>query len=206
MTSSLVKYQACIVSGAAIGVDTIAYNAAGASNTIAVVANGLDIKYPSINKNLIYEIENNGLILSSYKQGELARNYTFVLRNEIVVALGDILMVTQADLNSGSMTSVEFAQKMNKEIYVLPHRINESLATNSLIQNNLAKPIYNIDEFIANIFGETYIGNQPIVDEVLKYCKNSPLYDEAILRYPDKILEYELNGKIQIKNGKIFII
>ncbi len=46
------------------------------------------------------------------------------------------------------MTFVEFAIKQNKEIFVLPHRINESLATNELIKKGLAKAIYDIDEFI----------------------------------------------------------
>lgn len=68
----------CIVSGAAMGVDAIAHQGAKSNNTIAVVANGLDIRYPSVNKNLIIDIEKNGLILSAYKEKEKARNYTFV--------------------------------------------------------------------------------------------------------------------------------
>ena len=40
-----------------MGVDAIAHQGAGTNNTIAVVANGLDIRYPSINKNLIIDIE-----------------------------------------------------------------------------------------------------------------------------------------------------
>lgn len=134
LASKLSQNGICIVSGAAMGVDSIAHSAAGNNNTIAVVANGLDIKYPSVNKNQIIDIEKNGLMISSFKEGEKAINYTFVLRNEIVVALGEKLIVTEADIGSGSMTSVEFALKQNKEIFVLPHRINESLATNELIK------------------------------------------------------------------------
>ena len=114
LASKLSQNGICIVSGAAMGVDSIAHSGAGLNNTIAVVANGLDIRYPSVNKNQIIEIEKNGLIISSFKEGEKARLYSFVQRNEIVVALGDKLIVTQADLNSGSMTSVEFAIKQNK--------------------------------------------------------------------------------------------
>ena len=58
----------CVISGAAMGVDAIAHQGAKSNNTIAVVANGLDIRYPSVNKNLIVDIEKNGLILSAYKQ------------------------------------------------------------------------------------------------------------------------------------------
>src|SRR5574344_2027073 len=133
-THKLSSNNICIVSGAAMGVDSIAHSAAGSNNTIAVVANGLDIRYPSVNRNQIADIEKNGLIISSFKEGEKARNYTFVLRNEIVVSLGEKLIVTEADLNSGSITSVEFALKQKKDIYVLAHRINDSLGTNNLLK------------------------------------------------------------------------
>jgi DNA processing protein len=171
---------------------------------VTIVANGLDIKYPSVNKNQIIDIEKNGLMISSFKEGEKARNYTFVLRNEIVVALGEKLIVTEADIGSGSMTSVEFALKQNKEIFVLPHRINESLATNELIKKGLAKAIFDIDEFIESVVGVGLFKQN--LDEILEYCKTSPLYDEALQKYPEKILEYELDGKIKIANGKIFLI
>ena len=92
-------------------------------------------------------------MLSSYKQNEKAKNYTFVLRNEIVVALSEFLIVTEADLNSGSLTSVNYALKMGKEVYTLPHRINESLGTQELVKKGLIKVIYDIDEFIYKICG-----------------------------------------------------
>lgn len=206
LASKLSLNGICIVSGAAMGVDSIAHSGAGVNNTIAVVANGLDIRYPTVNKNQIVDIEKNGLIISSFKEGEKARIYSFVQRNEIVVALGEKLIVTQADLNSGSMTSVEFALKQNKEIFVLPHRINESLATNELIKKGLAKAIYDIDEFIQNIVGVGLFEFENSFDEILEYCKNNPIYDEVLLKYPDKILEYELDGKISIKDGKVFVL
>ena len=204
LSSKLSSQNICIVSGAAMGVDSIAHQGAGYSNTIAVVANGLDIRYPSINKNLISNIENNGLMLSAYKPGEKARNYTFVLRNEIVTALGEILIVTEADLKSGSLTSVNYALKMGKKVYTLPHRLNESLGTQDLIQKSLITPIYDIDKFIEEISGKEI--NKRINDEILLYCSSNPSYDEAVSKYASKIFEYELEGKIKIENGKITVI
>ena len=144
------------------------------------------------------------MILSSFKEDEKSKKYNFVIRNEIVVALGDKLIVTEADIKSGSMTSVNFALQQNKEIFVLPHRINESIGTNELIKKGLAKVIFDIDEFLESILGKNI--QKENLDEILEYCKNSPLYDEAILKYPNEILEYELEGKIKIENGKVFII
>ncbi len=203
LASKLSALNICIVSGAAMGVDAISHFAANSNNTIAVVANGLDIRYPSVNKKLISNIEQNGLLLSAYKEGMKARNYTFVLRNEIVVALGDILIVTQADLNSGSLTSVEYALKMKKKIYTLPHRINESLGTQELVKKGLVHSIYDIDEFISQITNTNKI--EKTKDELLLFCERNPSYEEAILKFGNRVLEYELDGKIVIRNAKVSI-
>ena len=203
LATKLSNVGICIISGAAMGVDAIAHQGAKSNNTIAVVANGLDIRYPSVNKNLIIDIEKNGLILSAYKNQEKARNYTFVLRNEIVVALGDILIVSEANIDSGTLTSVDYALKMGKKVFTFPHRLNESLGTQNLLKKGLIDVIYDIDEFIENICGVKSI---LIEDEVLKFCKNNPTYESAISKFPNKIFEYELEGKIKVENGKIVII
>lgn len=204
LAHKLSSLNICIVSGAAMGVDAISHLAAKPENTIAVVANGLDIRYPSVNKNLISNIEEKGLVLSAYKEGEKARNYTFVLRNEIVVALGDILIVTQADLNSGSLTSVQYALKMKKKIYTLPHRINESLGTQELVKKGLVEPIYDIDEFISQFTNTSK--TKKTTDEFLLFCESNPSYEEAVLKFGNRVFEYELEGKIEINNAKISVI
>lgn len=205
LSKALSQNDICIVSGAAMGVDAIAHNAAGTSNTIAVAGTGLDIRYPAVNKKLIEDIESNGLVLSQFKQKTPSARYNFPIRNELVVALGEVLIVCEADLNSGTMRSVEFALKMNKAIYVLPHRLNESAGTNDLLAKGYAQAIYSIDSFIEEITGvktSDDIGE----DDFLKYCSTNPLYDEATLRYASKLFEYELNGKIKIESGKVFVV
>ncbi len=198
LSTELAKRDIVIISGAAIGVDAIAHSSAGAKNTIAVVANGLDIKYPAINTKLLNSIEKEGLVLSAYKNGEKARNYTFVHRNEIVVSLGEILIVTQADEKSGSLTSVKYALDMGKEVYTLPHRLDESLGTQKLVAQGLIKPIYDLEKFLHS-FGEVKIKN----DELSTYLNTFPLYEEALLKYKEKIFELELEGQIKIENGYI---
>ena len=193
----------CIVSGGALGVDAIAHKAAGSSNTIMVSATGLDKRYPAINKNIIGEIENNGLVLSQFQQGTPSTKYNFPLRNEVVVALGKVLIVTYADFNSGTMRSVEYALKMGKEVYVLAHRIGESEATNDLLLQGKAKAIYDLDAFVAK-FADAKI-EEPLLDEFLLYCQSNPTYEEALKKYPSKIFEAELSGTIEIKNAKVYI-
>jgi len=203
LAQELSKNNICIVSGAAMGVDAIAHNAAGVNNTIAVAGTGLDIRYPVINRDLIKNIENQGLMLSQFKNDQGATRYTFPLRNELVVALGDVLVVTQADLKSGTMRSVEFALKMEKPIFVLPHRVDESKGTNSLLEQGLATAIYDIDKFISNFIG--YKNEIKHSDPFLEYCKSNPTYDEVALKYAQQLFEYELLGKISIENGLVVV-
>jgi len=176
----------CIVSGAAMGVDAIAHRGAGASNTIAVLGSGVDMPYPKINKNLIEDIKKNGLVLSQFEPGFIATPWSFVLRNKIVVALGKVLVVAQADLDSGSMRSVEFALKQGKEIYVLPHRLKESEGTNGLLKEGLAKAIYDIDEFVSKM-GSKGQKQEMIKDEFWQFCANFPKYDDAIKAFGDRV-------------------
>ena len=199
LAQALAKRGVCIVSGAAMGVDAIAHHGAGAENTIAVVANGLDIRYPVINKEIIEAIENQGLVLSQFKDTFRATGWSFVVRNELVVALGDILIVTEADLGSGSMRSVEYALKMGKEIFVLPQRLDESLATNALLNEGKAIAINDIESFVSR-FGQ--VAQDGIVkDDFFYFCQNGPTLDESIEQYGDKIYEAELEGLITIQQG-----
>ncbi len=194
----LAKRDIIVVSGAAIGVDAIAHQGAKPNNTIAVVANGLDIRYPAINSKLIKSIEEEGLVLSSYENGERARNYTFVQRNEIVVSLGDILIVTQADEKSGTLTSIDYALKMGKKVYTIPHHLDESLGTQKLLNKNLIEPIYDIDSFL------NQFGNQEKKDnELFNYLQTNPLYEDALKKLGTQLYELELEGVFLVENGYI---
>jgi len=203
IASKLASMDICIVSGGAMGVDAIAHRASGVNNTIMVAGTGLDIRYPKINSKLIQEIEENALVISQFEKGSPSKRYNFPLRNELIVALGDILIVTQADLNSGTMRSVEYALGMKKEIYVLSHRVGESVGTNELLLNNKAKGIYDIDKFIEEYTGSKI--NTKELDEFLLYAQNNPKYDEAIKKYPSRVFEAELNGEIEIKEAIIYL-
>ena len=201
LSSKLSNAGVCIVSGGAMGCDAIAHQGAK-NNTIAVLPNGINIKYPKINTNLLQNIQDNALLLSQFEEGFKARPWSFVVRNELVVALGEVLVVAEADLNSGSMRSVEFAKAMKKEIFVLPHRLKESLATQKLLQNNEAKAIYDIDAFVEKFAPQV---SQKTQDPFLNYCSSNPTYEEALAKFPSEVFEAELNGSIVIKNGKVFL-
>ncbi len=206
LASTASKCGICIVSGGAMGIDAIAHMGAGSSNTISVLPCGIDIRYPAVNKHLLNDIQNNGLLLSQFNVGFKATPYSFVLRNEVVVALGDVLIVGEAELDSGSMRSIEFAQKMGKEIYVFPQHLGESSATNELLKNGRAKAIYDIDEFVASVAGIENISMNLMADEFLEFCKTNPTYEETLKRFPNRVFEAELSGEIKIDNSKIYLL
>ena len=195
----------CIVSGAAMGVDAIAHQGAKSHNTIAVMGNGLHHRYPKVNKNLIKDIEQNGLTLSIFKPDFVATPWSFVVRNEIIVALSKAVIISQADLDSGSIRSAEFAIQHNKPIYVFPHRLNESKGTNKLLKEGLATAIYDIDEFVSN-FTKVEIENEIEVDEFYQFCKNFPRYEDAVKLFGNRVFEEELEGNIEIQNGTIRLV
>jgi len=203
LAKAMSKRGVCIVSGAALGVDTIAHEGAGADNTIAVLANGLDIRYPVMNRALIESIENRGLLLSQFNDGFRATGWSFVVRNELVVALGDMLIVTEADLNSGSMRSVEYALKMGKEIWVLSHRLDESLGTNQLLLEGRAKVIRDVEHFVSR-FGQA-VESEMLKDDFFYFCQRSPTFDETVKKFGDKVYEAELEGSIMIRNGIVML-
>ncbi len=197
----LAKAGVVVVSGGAIGVDALAHKAAGEKNTIMVAATGLDKRYPAINKNLIEQIEKEGLVLSQFAPNTPSFKYNFPLRNELIVALGDVLVVTYADKNSGTMRSVEYAKKLGKEIFVLPHRLGESEGTNELLAKKEATAIYDIDAFIAR-FGTL---NAKRKDPFLAFCQTNPTYDEAIAKFGSRVFEAELMGEIAIINARVVL-
>lgn len=199
LAQKLSNVGVCIVSGGAQGVDGIAHQAAGISNTIMVAGTGLDIRYPALHVKLIEGIEKEGLVLSQFEAGQPSMKWNFPLRNELIVALGEVLIVTQADLKSGTMHSIEFALKMQKPIYVLPHRLGESEGTNWLLKQNLATPLYDIDAFVAQ-FGQIVLTCN---DDFLRYCDTHPFYHEAVEQFAEKVFEYECLGKISVENGRI---
>ncbi len=199
IASSFAQRGYAVVSGAAMGVDALAHQAAY-PNTIAVMANSLDIVYPKVNAKLIENIWQHALALSEYPEGTRATKYSFVVRNRIVVALGEFLIITQADANSGTMRSAEIALELGKKIYVLPHRLGESAGTQRLLQEGLAEPIWDIDAFAAQ-FGTAVDENE--TDALLAFCKKSPTLAEVTAKFGDLVYTYELEGRVKIENLKV---
>lgn len=201
LVQRLSKAGICIVSGGAIGIDAVAHRNAKSDNTICVLPCGIDERYPAINKRMLDEIAEQGLLLSQFESAFKATKWSFVARNELVVALGEIVIVAYAEPDSGSMRSVEYALEMGKKIYVLPHRIGESKGTNQLLQMGKAEAIWDIDDFLKPFENQKENKKE---DPFLTFCSQRPTIEEAIATFGERVYEAELGGEIVISNGRVF--
>ncbi len=129
----------CIVSGLARGVDTIAhiYSKDNVGKTIAVIASGFKNIYPPENKELFYNIvENGGCVISEYAPNVEVDLHRFPRRNRIISGLSQAVLVIEARHKSGSTITARDAFKQKREVFCIPGNIDEtrSCGTNLLIQ------------------------------------------------------------------------
>lgn len=141
-----------IISGLALGVDAIAHRAAleAGGKTIAVLANGVDTIYPANHKSLANDIINSdGAIISEYEPGIAARSFQFLARNRIVSGLSDAIIVTEAAIRSGTLSTVSHALEQGREVFVVPGNITSPLSAgcNNLIKQG-AHPITCVEDVL----------------------------------------------------------
>lgn len=112
-----------VVSGMAVGIDTVAHRACLAveGKTIAVLGCGVDVVYPAINNNLYRTIINsNGLIISEFPPGQLVAKGLFIARNRLISALSMGVLVVEGGKDSGSLITARYAAEQGKEVFAPP--------------------------------------------------------------------------------------
>lgn len=118
----------CIVSGLAIGCDTVGHKAAlsAGGKTIAFLAHGLDTIYPPENKELSEKIvENGGLLLSEYPLGISVNRYNLVARDRLQAAMSKATLVIQTGIHGGTMHAANTTLVSMKPLYVVKFQKKE---------------------------------------------------------------------------------
>jgi DNA processing protein len=124
-----------VVSGGAIGIDGAAHRGvlAGAAAfgvngapgapgaTTVVLGSGVDVLYPARHRELFEQIvDAGGALVSMYPRGMQPRPGTFTKRNAIIAALADAVIVVEADVRSGSLSTAAAAEKLGRVVAACP--------------------------------------------------------------------------------------
>lgn len=199
LASKIARRGGVVVSGGALGVDIIAHTNA-LPRTIMFSPASLEILYPRSNAPTIARMMNESLVLSEYERAYMPHRFSFLERNRLVVGLSEAVIIPQADLYSGSMQSARIALELQKPLFVLPHRLGESEGTNALLAQGKARAIYDVDEFLSLFFSEVRAEPE---DELLRFCAGGVGFEEAYARFGERVLEYELEGRLVRENGRL---
>jgi len=136
----LALQEICVISGGAIGIDGIANTSCNdvQRGSVVVLGSGIEKFYPSSNIPMFKKIlETGGLILSEFKEDTPAQKWYFPQRNKTIAALADLVVVIEAQRQSGSLITANEAISKNTPVGALPGMIDSdtSMGTNYLIQN-----------------------------------------------------------------------
>lgn len=135
----LASAGAVIVSGMALGIDSVAHaGAIGArGTTIAVLGCGIDVIYPKQHRKLRKYICEHGAVITAYHPSTPGYKNNFPERNAIISALSEGTLVVEAPKNSGALITAEHAAEQSRTVYALPGSIEEptSEGPNYLIKN-----------------------------------------------------------------------
>lgn len=134
----LARHNLTIVSGMARGADTAAHKGAlrAFGKTIAVLAGGFNDIYPKENYGLYENIVSIGLVITENSPSTPNLPHMFLIRNRIVAGLSEGVLVTYANLKSGTQTTVEYALELGSELFILPGEVNskESAGSNIMLK------------------------------------------------------------------------
>ena len=173
LVNELARHDVIIVSGLAIGHDSLAHQACldAGGTTVAVIGNGLDNIYPRRNQQLAERIiQQGGAIISEYEPGTPVYPSHFLERNRLISALADVVVVIEAGERSGTLNTASHALAQGKEVMAVPGNINAPLSVgcNRLITQGAApvlsaQDILDVLQLDYNSISSDKPGDQPTI-------------------------------------------
>lgn len=150
----LAENGACVISGMALGCDSIAAKAALRSKndypTVAVLGSGIDVVYPPSNGKLYDMIAERGAVISEYRPGASPTRESFPQRNRLISGLAKGVLVIEAAQKSGTSITVGFAHDQGRDVFAVPGRLTDrsSAGTNEMIKLGAAKAVFGVEDVI----------------------------------------------------------
>lgn len=224
LVKELAKKGITIISGLALGIDTIAHQTTlkEKGKTIAVCGNGLNNIYPSKNKGLAEQIvQSGGAVISEYPPETRPSKWTFPARNRIISGLSLGTLVIEAPERSGALITARFALDQGREVFAVPGSIYQenSRGCHKLIKMG-AKPVTCPEDILQSFDFKTTPQQKQIFTDfkeekiILEQIKISPSSIEAIIKKtklePLKVVSLltmmEVNGKVKKNKEKYYQI
>jgi DNA processing protein len=111
-----------VVSGLAYGIDGVAHRAALSCGgpTVAVLACGIDVPYPSGHRSLYDRVVAEGVVVTEHPPGAAPQRPRFLVRNRVIAALSLGTVVVEAALRSGARSTATHAALLNRHLMVVP--------------------------------------------------------------------------------------
>ena len=207
----LISYGLNIISGMAIGIDTIAHKTAIDLNykTIAVLPSGFNNIYPKENEKLVDKIiENGGCVVSEYEPNIKPDSKNFLERNRIVSGLSIGTLIIEGGYRSGTSVTARMTKQQGKPVFCVPSSLENK---KGIITNNLIKQgnflVCNAEDIIEQypqyewkkqeLYKDNNIEEDEKFGEIYKIIKNEPISINEIVRIA-KLNINEINYQLMI--------
>ncbi len=147
----LIYYGFTIVSGMAIGIDSLSHELAIKNKALTIGVNpaGLLYLYPKSKRNVFKNLIKNGAIISEFPLSIEPKTFLFPIRNRIISGLSKVLLVMRASKRSGTLITARHSIEQGRDVYAVPGNIDDKLSEgcNYLISQG-AKPLIDIKDVL----------------------------------------------------------
>ena len=200
-----------VVSGLAFGIDAAAHKGALRSGrTVAVVAHGLSHTSPRTHTALRREIVGNGgLIISAWPDDVPPRPFRFPIRNRWIAGLSDQLLVVEAPLRSGALSTAQFAIEWGRPVWAVPGSVKDasSAGCNRLIADG-AGVVWDVDaalEYWSGIRGPNVAEWLSWVFDGVPLETVSKRTGQTVVQLLSTLSRLEVSGKVVRIGGQQYI-
>ena len=187
LSASLSKLGVIIVSGGALGIDSASHigTLEAGGTTVCVLGCGIDTKYLQGNAPMRKNIAQTGAVISEYPPGTNAFPSNFPVRNRIISALSDGVIVVEADEKSGSLITVNHALEQGREVFAVMGNINSrySTGTNKMIKDG-ATPVTSYMD-IVEAFPQFHVVTDNIPKTEFSAQNNPEINKEPVVHRAD---------------------
>jgi DNA processing protein len=193
LIGGLAGKRVAIVSGLALGIDTIAHRSAleAGLRCVVVPGSGLsrEVLYPVSNRGFADQLVHaGGCLVSEFKPSFAATLWSFPQRNRIMAGLADAVLVVEAEKKSGTLITARLASEYNRDVLTVPGSIFSSSAEGPHLLMRLgATPVRTSEELASALGFENVETEKKNYDdcsaeelEIIKLLKN-PMEHDALL-------------------------